>query len=196
MRKVMLLVLMTTFTAHAALAKGKKPEVKPPTPVVEPAKPADKDALTLKRLVETLRKATKESDDVPAQLLGGLAEASLSGVIQGHYALAGCGQAMRTGGLSADNTRAYARDMADNWQQLTQVYGKLAGQKAFDPELRNIFQSLALMAEKAAQTALLLAAWAELPQDNGRAVAFEAALEDHRGRVKAFVAFVQGPGGK
>lgn len=186
------------LVAQVAEAKVKKVE----TPPAAQAKPVDKDSLTLKRLVDALRVAlktsavAKEEPDLASSLLDAIAQTSMANVIHGHYALAGCGQALRSGGLGADDARAYAKDMAQNWQQLSQMYGRLAGLKAFDPELRNIFQSLALMSEKAAQTAGLLASWADLPGDNGRAAAFEAALEDYRGRVKAFVAFVQGPPGK
>ncbi len=190
--------LVLLLLAPMAQAKDK-----PASPAVTaPAKPVDKDALTIRRLVDGLRQAiqtsqaAKQEPDLVAQLLDAVAETSMSGVIHGHYALAGCGQALRTGGLAADDTRAYAKDMAQNWTQLSQVYGGLAGHKAFDPELRNIFQALALMSEKAAQTSGLLARWAEVADDNSRATAFEAALEDYRGRVKAFVAFVQGPPGK
>ena len=193
MRKTGMLLIALLLT-QTAVAKEKKPEA----PVVAaPVKPAEKDALTLRRLVDALRagiKASAKDDaDLASLLLDAVAETSLATVIHGHYALAGCGQALRSGGMGADDTRAYAKDMAQNWQALSQMYNRLAGHKAFDPELRNIFQSLALMTEKAAQTAGLLANWAEQTSDNGRAAAFEAALEDYRGRVKAFVATVQGP---
>jgi hypothetical protein len=193
MRMRWLVALMVLVQAQAALAKEKKPEAPVATPA---AKPVDKDALTLKRLVDALRTAIKASAkddaDLASLLLDAVAETSLATVIHGHYALAGVGQALRSGGMGADDTRAYAKDMAQNWQALSQMYNRLGGHKAFDPELRNIFQSLALMTEKAAQTAGLLANWAELTSDNSRAAAFEAALEDYRGRVKAFVATVQG----
>ncbi len=198
MRTTWIAAVACMLLAHGAEAKGKQPDVKPATA----AMPVDKDALTVKRLVDGLRQAikvsqaAKEEPDLVTLLLDAVAETSMSGVIHGHYALAGCGQALRSGGLGADDVRAYARDMAQNWQQLSQLYGKLGGQRAFDPELRSIFQSLALMTEKAGQTAGLLAHWADLASDNGRATAFEGALEDYRGRVKAFVAFVQGPSGK
>ena len=198
MRKVTMVLVAMTLMAQPALAKKKSAPAKPaPAPAVAPV---DKDALTIRKLIDGLQKAAKasaaakEDPDLVTLLLNALAETAMSGVIHGHYALAGCGQALRTGGMGADDTRAYARDMAQNWQQLSGVYGKLAGHKAFDPELRNIFQALALLTEKAGQTAGLLANWAEVASDNGRAVAFDAALEDYRGRVKAFVAFVQGPG--
>ena len=196
MRTMGKVLLAVTLLATAAQAKDK------PAPVTAAAKPVDKDALTIRRLVDGLRQAikasqaAKEEPDLVALLLNAVAETSMAGVIQGHYALAGCGQALRSGGLGADDARAYAKDMAQNWVQLSQIYAGLAGHKAFDPELRNIFQALALIAEKAGQTAGLLGSWAELTGDNGRAAAFEAALEDYRGRVKAFVTFVQGPPGK
>ena len=190
--------------AQGAVAAEKKTETPPAAATAKPGdgKAGSGDALTLKRLVEALRvalkasQAAKQEPDLATLLLDAVAETSISNVIHGHYALAACGQALRSGGLGADDTRAYARDMAQNWQQLSQMYGRLAGVKVFDPELRNIFQSLALMTEKAAQAAGLLANWADLTGDNGRAAAFEAALEDYRGRVKAFVAFVQGPAAK
>lgn len=196
----MVWVALMMCAGPVAEAKGKAAD--PVAPALAALKPADKDALTVRRLVEGLRQAiktsqaAKEDPDLVTLLLDAVAETSMSGVIHGHYALAGCGQAMRSGGLGADDTRAYARDMAQNWQQLSLMYAKLAGHKAFDPELRNIFGALALLTEKAGQTAGLLAHWADLTSDNGRATAFEASLEDYRGRVKAFVAFVQGPSGK
>ena len=200
MRTTGMVLVALLMLGQVAEAKEKKPEAKMTAPATPVAKPVDKDALTIRRLVDGLRQAAKasaaakEEPDLVSLLLGTVAETAVSGVIHGHYALAGCGQALRSGGMGADDTRAYARDMAQNWQQTSQLYGRLAAHKAFDPELRNIFQSLALINEKASQTAGLLAHWAELTSDNGRAATFEAALEDYRGQVKAFVAFVQGPG--
>lgn len=197
MRKV-LWWMIAGVMAQPAVAKDKTPPPKPPAARgSEPA--AEKDAITAKRLADALRLAlaasrkANEDPDLASVLLGAIAQTSVSGVIHGHYALAGCGQALRGALLGADDVRAYARDMAQNWRQLSEVYSDLARQKAFDGELRTIFQALSLLSEKAGQTAALLGQWADLTSDEARAQRFEAALEDYRGRVKAFVSTLQAP---
>lgn len=191
MAKTLMWVLLLGMCAQPVLAKPAKTLTKP---VEKPAEaPLPKDDLTLKRLVDSLRRAmmasqkAKEDPDLTVHLLNALAEASLTGVIHGHYALAGCGQALRTGGLGPDEAKAYGKDMTQNWQALSQDYALLAKNKAFEQELRNIFETLAQLTAKGAQAATHLASWAELPSDNGRARLFEAAVEEYRTRVKALV---------
>jgi len=178
--------------AAPALAK---PHPKAPTAQAE--KPRDEtfhgDA-ALSALVRSLRASLDASrkagqdPDLTTAMLSGIAEVSLISVIHGHYALAGVGQALRTGGMPAADVLVVARDMSHNFDQLGQAYGRLAAQKVFDQGLIDIFKSLQILCGKGGQTAALLAAYAEASSDSSRARAFESALDDYRGRVKALIA--------
>lgn len=142
---------------------------------------------SLRQALDASRKAN-EDPDLTTTLLSGIAEVSLVSAIHGHYALAGVGQALRTGGMPAADVAVVARDMERNFEQLAQTYGRLAGQKSFHPQLVDIFRGLQILCGKAQSTAGALAFWADASADTGRVRAFESALDDYRGRVKALFA--------
>ena len=191
--------MMAVVTMVAATAQAKSPP-KPVAPVVA-EKPVEKPVeLTLKRLVDDLRAAQAksakagETPDLTMQLLDVVAEGAYVSVIHGHYALAGVGQSLRTGGMAPDEVRAYAKDMAQNWAHLATVYDALGKQKAFDVELRNIFVGLAQLNDRAAVAARALGSWVEAPENNARAEAFTQALTEYQTRVRAFLALSAGGG--
>ena len=55
-------------------------------------------------------------------------------------------------------------------------------------QLIDIFRALQILCSKAQQTSGLLASWADASADLPRIRAFESALDDYRGRVKALMA--------
>ena len=184
-----ILGLCLTLPALAAPAKTTPPPAADKVPAVAPKVDAGLAALlkSLRAALEASRKAAEEPDLTTA-LLSGIAEVSLISVIHGHYALAGVGQALRSGGMPAADVQVVARDMERNFAQLGQTYGRLGSQKAFDQGLIDIFKSLQILCGKGSQTAAALTAYAEASGEAARARAFEAALDDYRGRVKALIA--------
>ncbi len=189
----LLAVVIALCVASPALAAGPKPKA-PAEGAEKPKSEGFQGDAALSALVQALRRSLDASrkagqePDLTTALLSGIAEVSLITVIHGHYALAGVGQALRTGGMPAADVQVVAKDMAHNFEQLGQGYGRLAGQKAFDQGLIDIFKSLQILCGKGSQTAAALAAYAEASSESGRAHAFEAALDDYRGRVKALIA--------
>ena len=187
-------LLALALPAAAAPPKPKKPPTaapaapeadKPKTATMDPGLAALVHAL--RGAMEASRKAN-EDPDLTTSLLSGLAETSLVSAIHGHYALTGIGQSMRTGGMPPDEVRVVARYMERNFKILADGYGRLAGQKAFPAQLIDIFRGLQIVCGRAEQTAGALATWAEASGEQARARAFEAALDDYRGRVKALLA--------
>lgn len=186
-------VLVALCLALPALAA--KPKDKPAVSSADkPKVEGFKGDAALSALVAALRASLEQSrkagadPDLTTALLSGIAEVSLISVIHGHYALAGVGQALRTGGMPAADVLVVARDMGRNFEQLSQSYGRLAGQKAFDQGLIDIFKSLQILCGRGSQTAAMLASYAEAASEPSRAHAFENALDDYRGRVKALIA--------
>ena len=92
MRTMGKVLLAVTLLATAAQAKDK------PAPVTAAAKPVDKDALTIRRLVDGLRQAikasqaAKEEPDLVALLLNAVAETSMAGVRERHGAELGAAE--------------------------------------------------------------------------------------------------------
>jgi len=189
----------------AKSTKGDRPAAKGPVSEEVAEKPApqgDRPKATvgkggdaaLSTLVHALRTALDGSrkagddPDLTTSLLSGFAEVSLVSVIHGHYAMAGVGQSLRTGGMPADEVKVVARDMERNFRLLAETYGRLAGHKPFPAQLTDIFRALQILCGKAEETSTALAAWAEASADGNKARAFETALGDYRGRVKALIA--------
>lgn len=192
MRRVQVLVMVGLMVGVPAMAKPPQ-KAKKPAVVAATAPVAKPEELTLKRLVDGLRAAqvasvkAGENPDLTMQLLNVIAESSYVGVIHGHYALAGVGQAFAHSGMQTDEVRAYAKDMARNWGHMATVYADVARQKAFDVELKNIFAALAQLNERAAVAATALGVWTDAPDDTRKREAFTSALSDYQSRAKAFL---------
>jgi hypothetical protein len=181
-------------------APAKKAAPKPVAQVAAPAaKPAvepsvrESDESRVARLLASVRKALAAAakPDEPAPLadamVGAILNVSVVNVLHGHFALAGVGQALRAGGMSGEVAQEFARNMRDGWRALANDFQRLADQKAFDAELRDLFRTLATLAQRGEGAAGKLAEWAAQSADTGRAAAFEAALEDYRGRAAALL---------
>lgn len=147
----------------------------------------------LARLVAATQKALKAAPqpggpDLAMAVLVSLARSSMVSALHGHFALAGLGQAVRTGGMAASDVAVMARTMAQNYAGLAEAFGALAGQKSFEPELANLFASLQILAQRAQVASDALSQYATLPNEASKIKAFEDALEDYRSRVQALFA--------
>lgn len=200
-RPFALAVTLLLVAPLASAAPPKTPARKPPAEVpaaeAEKPKPARMDPglatllTALRAALDASRKAGEDPDQAML-LLAGLVETSLVSVIHGHYALAGIGQAMRTGGMPPSEVQVVARDMERNFKTLAESYGRFAGQKALPVQIVDIFRSLQIVCSRAELTAGALAGWADASAEAARARAFEAALDDYRGRVRALMAGLPG----
>ncbi len=195
------LILAMASAAGAKPKAGKEPVAAKP-PETAPEKGSYRGPGALGQLIAALDKAralsrkANEDPDLTAKFLDAIARTSLVTAIHGHYAFAGLGQAMRTGGMPAADVRAYASDMQQNYRGMAESYADLAKVKAFDQTLKDIFASLQLLCEYADKAAAGLVNWSDKADDPPRAAAFEAALEAYRGRVKSLVLTVSGGDGK
>lgn len=157
----------------------------------EPAAPA---ADRGPQILASVRKAVAESrkagtvQDLGGAMLTSIANLSLVNALHGHFALAGVGHALRSGGMPAKEVLEFAKNMQANFHFVSQDYDQLANQTGFDQDLRGVFRQLQILATRADQAAAALVTYAEAPTETSRAHAFEAALEDYRSRVQSFYA--------
>ncbi|MBM4345884.1 MAG: hypothetical protein FJ100_21130 [Deltaproteobacteria bacterium] len=211
---------LALFLATAALCtpapgvakpKGKAPVAKPAADPAKPAaapaapeKTADKPVQPLRadqwlaRLLAAIDKAlaaappkTEQDPDPGGALLHAMARSALVSVLHGNLALAGQGQALRTGGLPAKEVAVAGREMADNYATLAVAYAELGNQKPFAGELADIFRAISALCGHAKSASEALAAWAIAPQDLGKAKAFEDALDNYRNRLQALFGSLQ-----
>lgn len=194
---VALSLLLTTPTWAAPKSKPAAKPVAQAAPAA--AKPAaessarESDETRVARLLASVRKAlaTAPKPDEPAPLadamVGAILNISVVNVLHGHFALAGVGQALHAGGMPGEVAQEFARNMRDGWKALAADFQRLADQKAFDAELRDLFRTLANLAQRGEGAAGKLVEWALQSADTGKAAAFEAALEDYRGRAAALL---------
>lgn len=203
LKRGMVLLGAVSLTAGLAMAAppaakaGKKPAnseaaVKPAAAGKDEARPATDKApallASLRRAVAESAKSSGDKPDLAADLLRGVADLAMVNALHGHFALAGVGHAMRTGGIPVKEALEFARNMKDNFHMIAEDFNSMATQKAFDPELRDVFRSLQILAVHAEESAASLVAWALAPTEPAKAHAFEAALEDYRSRVQGFYA--------
>lgn len=205
-RLMQMILILGLILAMSPTALAKSKLTKEPTPTKPPEAAPEKESFrgpgALGQLIAALDKAralsrkANEDPDLTAKFLDAIARTSLVTAIHGHYAFAGLGQAMRTGGMPAADVRAYAADMRQNYRGMAETYADLAKVKAFDQALKDIFASLQLLCEYADKAAAALVNWADKADDAPRAAAFEASLEAYRGRVKSLVLTVGGGEGQ
>ncbi len=150
----------------------------------------DKGAQILANVRKAVADARKggEKQDLGGAMLTTIANLSLVNALHGHFALAGVGQALRSGGIPAKEALEFAKNMRENFKFLAQDYDDLADQKGFDADLRDVFRTLQILAGRAEHASAALVSYAEGSTDTARAHVFEAALEDYRSRVQAFYA--------
>lgn len=142
---------------------------------------------SVRKAVADARKAG-EKQDLGGAMLTTIANLSLVNALHGHFALAGVGQALRSGGIPAKEALEFANNMQQNFKFVAEDYDDMAGQKGFDADLRAVFRTLQILAGRAEHAAAALANYAAGSTDTARAHLFEAALEDYRSRVQAFYA--------
>ena len=196
------LTLLAVPVSHAAKPKPKPAATKPatakPAPAPEKAvQPLRADAW-LAKLIAAIDKAlaaappkTEQDPDPGGALLHAMARSALVSVVHGNLALAGQGQALRTGGLPAKEVAVAGREMADNYATLTLAFADLGNHKPFAGELADIFRAIAALCGHAQTASEALAAWALAPQDLGKAKAFEDALDNYRGRIQGLFGSLQ-----
>ncbi len=192
--------------AYAAKPKGKAPATNPAPEKPAPAagKPADKPVQPLRadawlaKLIAAIDKAlaaappkTEQDPDPGGALLHAMARSALVSVLHGNLALAGQGQALRTGGLPAKEVAVAGREMADHYGALAVAYADLGNHKPFAGELADIFRAIAALCGHAKSASEALCAWALAPQDLGKAKAFEDALENYRSRLQGLIGSLQ-----
>ena len=206
---------LLALTLQPALAQAAKPkpakaaQAKPPQDdsKAEPAMPAPAPAarpqglradVQLAQLLATLDKAlaaaapTDDKQPDPAgALLETLARSSVVSVLHGHFALAGLGQALRMGGMPANEVGTMAKTLAANYESLGTAFGNLASHKQFAGELADIFRSVQVLCQYAKTVSVALAGYAALPNESGQAKAFEEALETYRSRLAALFVHLQ-----
>jgi hypothetical protein len=194
------LVLGLALTVPALAApptKAAKP-VATPAAAAPAAKPAtepaarESDETRVARLLASVRKAMAaakpdEPSPVADAMVGALVNLSVVNVLHGHFALAGIGQALHAGGMPSEVVQEFARNMRDSWKAVTADFQRLAEQKAFDAELRDLFRTFATLAQRGETAAGKLADWGASASDLGKAAAFETALEDYRSRAAALL---------
>jgi hypothetical protein len=142
---------------------------------------------SVRKAVTAARKAG-DTQDLGGAMLTSIANLSLVNALHGHFAMAGVGHALRSGGMPAKEVLEFAKNMQSNFHFISQDYDQLAAQKGFDDDLRGVFRSLQILATRAEQAAAALVSYAEAPTETSRAHVFEAALEDYRSRVQGFYA--------
>lgn len=134
--------------------------------------------------------------DLAGQLLVAMARSSMVAVLHGHFALAGLGQAVRSGGMAAAEAGVMATTMAQNYAGLAEAFGELANQKPLQGDLSDLMRSLQILAQRAETAAGALQAYASAPNEAATLTALENALEEYRGRLQALFAHLnakQGP---
>lgn len=180
--------------AQVAPPVAQPPVAQPPVakpPAESPARETEETRVA--RLLASVRKAlaaaAKPNEPAPLAdaMVGAILNVSVVNVLHGHFALAGVGQALRAGGMSGEVAQEFGRNMRDGWRALANDFQRLADQRAFDAELRDLFRTLANLAQRGEGAAGKLTEWAAQSADTGRAAAFEAALEDYRGRAAALL---------
>lgn len=189
--------------AKTAPAAPKSPGAKP-EPAKAAASPLRQDPL-LARLLASLDKALAAKPD-PAQsdppqapapdlasaVLIGMARTSLVATVHGHFALAGLGHALRGGAMKPDEVATMAATMAQNYKGLSETFLQLAGQKAFEGELAQLWREVAGLAKKGQTAAEALRQVALNPGENAHLGPFDAALEDYRSSLQALMTALQG----
>lgn len=213
-----LIAALTCFAvASTAQALAKSPPVKPkatatapkkpgaqPEPAKAAASPLRQDPL-LARLLASLDKALAAKPDParpdPAQptaadlasaVLVGMARTSLVATLHGHFALAGLGHALRGGGMKPDEVATMAATMAQNYRGLSEAFLQLAGQKAFEGELAQLWREVAGLAKKGQTAAEALRQVALHPSESAHLAPFDVALEDYRSSLQALMTALQG----
>lgn len=177
-----------------------KPETKPPTPAAKTVTPLRQDEL-LGRILAAIDKAlavkpaAAQGPDLAEALLVSVARSSLVASLHGHFALAGLGHSLRSGAMQGAEVAAMAGTMAQNYKGLAGAFAMLAGQKAFAGELATMWQSLGALAAIGQKATEALGQLAGEPADGVRLAAFDAALEEYRGRLHTLMQAVQGPAG-
>lgn len=196
--------------AKPAPVKQKATETAPKNPSAKPeparaaASPLRQDPL-LARLLASLDKAlaTKpdpaQSDpppspapDLASAVLIGMARTSLVATVHGHFALAGLGHALRGGAMKPDEVATMASTMAQNYKGLSEAFLQLAGQKAFEGELAQLWREVAGLAKKGQTAAEALRQVALNPGESAHLGPFDAALENYRSSLQALMTALQG----
>jgi hypothetical protein len=126
--------------------------------------------------------------DLAGQMLVALARSSMVAVLHGHFALAGLGQAVRSGGMAAAEAAVMASTMAQNYSGLAEAYGELASQKTLQGELADLLRSMQILAQRAEVAAQALQSYTKAPNEAATLLALETALEDYRSRLQALFA--------
>jgi hypothetical protein len=112
--------------------------------------------------------------------------------LHGHFALAGLGHALRGGGMKPDEVATMAATMAQNYKGLSETFLQLAGQKAFEGELAQLWREVAGLAKKGQTAAEALRQMALNPSESAHLAPFDAALEDYRSSLQALMTALQG----
>jgi hypothetical protein len=182
----------------APATAAKKPNAKP-EPAQAAASPLRQDPL-LARLLASLDKALSAkpdpadpaAPDLASAVLIGMARTSLVATLHGHFALAGLGHALRGGGMKPDEVATMAATMAQNYKGLSETFLQLAGQKAFEGELAQLWREVAGLAKKGQTAAEALRQVALNPSESAHLAPFDAALEDYRSSLQALMTALQG----
>lgn len=178
----------------AGKPEGTKPEKAKPEPN-KPASALRQDPL-LARLLAALDKALAAKpeaagEDLASAVLVGMARTSLVATLHGHFALAGLGHALRSGGMKPDEVATMSATMAQNYRGIADTFVQLAGQKAFEGELAQLWREVAGIAQKGQAAAEALQQVALHPSDAAYLAPFDAALEAYRAALQALMTALQ-----
>lgn len=129
-----------------------------------------------------------KGSDLATALLAGIFQLAMPAVVQGQYALAGTGQALRAGSLPADNAKAVAADVGQSLRTVGGVLSGFAARPQLKGQVADVFTALAALTIDGVAAADALAVYATERSSTARARAFEAALERYRSSTQALTA--------